>query len=185
MASAAAFSNRAARSLPFVSHPPSPLMCSTTPSTPTNTLANINLSGSTASNPFSLLSNISFSASSSPLSAGSPSTLQVPMNTPHSDVDGGISSPIETKSANIQLPVVLEAHHFPSPLLTPSVPPNSPECVPINMSMIERTTGMSEDMTASLGERLAGLSIVAAKKDGFTDEEVRVLKEVVPKAPGT
>jgi hypothetical protein len=107
------------------------------------------------------------------------------MNTPHSNVDSGISSPSETKFASKHLPVALEAHHFPSPLLAPSVPPNSPECFLFNMSTAEKVTDIPDDMFASLEERLAALSIATSKKDGFTIQEVEVLKETVPKAPGT
>lgn len=179
------FPNRVARSLPFVSHQPSPLKSPPAPSTPTNPLANITPSGSATSVPYSLPPTTLISASSSPLSASSPSLFQVPMNTPHSNVDSGISSPSETKSAIKQIPVVLEAHHSPSPLLTPSVPPNSPECFPFNMGATEKTTDVLEDMSASLGEQLTVLSVAASRKDELMNEEVKVLKSAVPKAPGT
>jgi hypothetical protein len=107
------------------------------------------------------------------------------MNTPHSNVDSGISSPSETKFVSKQLPVVLEAHHFPSSLLTPSVPPNSPEYFPFNMGATDKTSDVLENMSASLGERLTMLSVAVSKKDGFTNEEVKVLKAAVPKALGT
>jgi hypothetical protein len=107
------------------------------------------------------------------------------MNTPHSNVDSGVSSPNETKFASKHLPVALEAHHFPSPLLAPSVPPNSPKCFLFNMSTAEKMTDIPEDMFARLGERLAALSLAASKKDGFTTEQAKVLKEAVLKAPGT
>jgi hypothetical protein len=179
------FPNRAMSSLSFVSHPPLPLTRPLAPTTPTNPLANITRSRFDTSISFSLPPTNLLSASSSPRSAGSPSFFQVPMNAPHSNVNSGISSPNETKSAGKQLPVVFKAPNFPSPLLTPSVPPNSPECSPFSMSATEKTTDVPEEMSASLVEQLAILSLAASKKDVFTNEEVMILKAAVPKAPGT
>lgn len=105
-----------------------------------------------------------------------------PTNTPECEQDSKLASPSETGiPLQFHPPDFLKLHHFRSPILWPSAPPNSPDNWRIPGDTMN---GASEDVSTKLGERLAALHVARPVKGGFSDAEVKILKEEIPKAPG-
>jgi hypothetical protein len=108
-------------SLSHVSHPGSPIDSPNAasphiPATPVNTSA----TASPAPEPATV----------------SPTLLSPPANTPENGLDSGIASPSEnTARLHFHPPDFLKTHHFYSPILSPTAPPNSPDDWRITTSM--------------------------------------------------
>ncbi|KAF2659772.1 hypothetical protein K491DRAFT_135021 [Lophiostoma macrostomum CBS 122681] len=161
-----AFFNRAVRSLSQASQPESPidgtsppLLSPFIPATPTNTPA--------CHSPDEVTS--------------SPPTALPPTNSPASNVGNEFISPTDEDTAiQFHPPDFLKLHHFHSPLLWPTAPPNSPEAFPT----IGDVMGSIDEVNSCLGERLAALTLATSKNAGLSTTEMKILKEDVPKAPG-
>lgn len=145
------------RSLSLVSHPNSPIESPPVaspyiPATPVNTSA----TGSPAP----------------PSSAASPFVLSPPANTPVDGLDSGQSTPTQ-RTAPIQLhpPDFIKIHHFHSPILWPTAPPNSPDTLRLTGSMDANMTATDETSIANIIQNLS--------RERKSEDEVDVSKYMV------
>ncbi|KAF2175235.1 hypothetical protein K469DRAFT_76965 [Zopfia rhizophila CBS 207.26] len=183
------FSNRPMRSISHSSaiNSPNAVPSTSIPATPTNTpVTTFSSSTFAAVSPVCLAPvNTSVTGINSPEGARTPLPIP-PMNTPASSVDSGVGSPQDGGvSLGAHPPVLLEAHHFESPMLSPTVPPNSPESWPFQVATDEDAkSGFHDDHQTSLGERLAALGLSAGSKVESPKDEVKEPEDTVARALG-
>jgi hypothetical protein len=105
--------------------------------------------------------------------------LCVPTTTPTNRRDSGFAGASGSEAMiEAHLPDLSKLHPSQSPIIWPSAPPNSPEIFAL------AGEAMNEPDHTLLGERLAALTLATSKKAGFSSEEMKILAEDVPKAPG-
>ncbi|KAF2746376.1 hypothetical protein M011DRAFT_93998 [Sporormia fimetaria CBS 119925] len=111
----------------------------------------------------------------------SPSIASPPANTPVSELDSGVNSPLARSTrADLHPPDFLKLHHFHSPILAPTAPPNTPD----GFKLVSEAMEMAKEVSATVAERMTALDAARPNREGFSDAEMKILMEETPKAPG-